>query len=173
MAKINSFAENYTEVTATLFLTKGAHFFFQCDKKVNYERTQQEINTNKTAKDSKPLQHDIFCSLDSLMAQMPLTDNVNLIIKPMSCDDLNAKRTKDATANINWFQGNCVDMKNGKDQRPIVYVNDASFYFNITKSAVFENLIFDGINAFAKIEKSIYKDGMQTFEIFRAPFWPV
>ena len=35
------------------------------------------------------------------------------------------------------------------DDRPVVYVNANNYYFNITHSATFEDIIFDGINAFA------------------------
>jgi len=40
------------------------------------------------------------------------------------------------------------------DERPIVYVTSPSFFFNITKSAVFKDVIFDGINAFAYIQET-------------------
>ena len=40
-------------------------------------------------------------------------------------------------------------MEQGVDDRPIIHINSPNFYFNITLSATFEDVIFDGLNSFA------------------------
>ena len=64
----------------------------------------------------------------------------------MKCDSLEAQSLSRSKQDYNWFLNKCVT---SEEMKPVVYVNGANFYFNITKSAVFENIVFDGINQFA------------------------
>ena len=77
LSKINNASEQYKEVNATIWLTKGDHFFFYCDKKVNYAPTTPIVN-DTTVYDYKPLKHDILCSIDSMKAAYPKKDNINI-----------------------------------------------------------------------------------------------
>jgi len=70
-------ASNYTEVNATIWLTKGDHYFFSCNTRVNYAPTIPIVN-DTTIYDYNPLKNDILCSLESLQASFPKTDNVNI-----------------------------------------------------------------------------------------------
>jgi len=51
------------------------------------------------------------------------------------------------------------------DDRAVINVNSAGFYFNITNTATFKNVIFDGINSFAVLNNQIN-------EQFSVPLWP-
>ena len=44
-------------------------------------------------------------------------------------------------------------MQRDVDDRPVVHVDANNFYFNITFSATFQDIIFDGINAFASFQR--------------------
>lgn len=60
LSHLNDIAGNYKEVNATIWLTKGDHFFFYCDKKVKY-------NDTLAGSYYQALKHDVLCSLDSLL----------------------------------------------------------------------------------------------------------
>jgi len=47
------------------------------------------------------------------------------------------------------FDYNCIDKDYYAAKKPRIYVNSNEFYFNITKFAFFEYLIFDAINTMA------------------------
>ena len=91
----------------------------------------------------------------------PKTDNVNIAVRGLACDSEEAGRLDRSIFDKKWFYSVCVDVdgehrdgEEGQDKRPVVYVNSPNVYFNITKSALFQDVIFDGINAFAAIEES-------------------
>ena len=83
----------------------------------------------------------------------PKTDNVNLVIKTVLCNDAASER---AVAEESEYLSKCATVATGRDpwaavgtatdQRPVIHVNGPNFYFNVTKSLVVENVIFDGIN---------------------------
>ena len=144
--KINSIASKYKEVNATIWLLKGDHFFFFCDEVV-----EDPTSTGK-AGSSAPLQHNSLCALESMKASYPKTDNVNLAVRALACDSPEGRALDRARLDKRWFYTNCVKPQNKThDERPVINVNGPDFYFNITKSAIFENVIFDGINAFGEI----------------------
>lgn len=154
--KINDQASNYKEVNATIWLTKGNHFFFNCDKTVTYAPTTTAPDPTVTY-DASPLQHDILCSLKNMRFSYPKTDNVNLQIKTMKCDSVEAKGVGKARTDLAWFYSVCATIKKKSDpwnpretteidERPIMFVNSNKFYFNVTKSLYIEDVIFDGIN---------------------------
>ena len=150
LSKINEAAQNYTAVDATIWLTKGDHYFFYCDKLVQYA-PDIPVQWDTTQYDYTSLKEDILCSLDSMHARYPKTDNVNLVIRSYSCDSIEAKSTDQAKFDLAWFYSKCSDLKNTQtDERAVVYVNGPEFYFNITKQALFKDIIFDGINAFSQ-----------------------
>lgn len=87
----------------------------------------------------------------------PKTDNVNLQIKTMKCDSVEAKGVGKARTDLAWFYSVCATIKKKSDpwnpretteidERPIMFVNSNKFYFNVTKSLYIEDVIFDGIN---------------------------
>jgi len=101
---------------------------------------------------------------------MPLTDNVNLHIKSLPCargDDPMA-----ATAS----SGRCL----GTGESAVIYVNSNDFYFNITKSAEFSNVVFDGINQFGYIreayafaDRQAVSEGIILYDkLTKTPYWP-
>ena len=151
----------HLSVKATIWLTKGDHFFFQCAQTLD-----EDIEV-------KELQYDILCRLDSLKARYPATDNVDITFKPLYCNSITAQQLINELGNISEEEGNelCVNIEDFRDQedhaensqstsspseaaaaaKPIIYIKSPHFYFNITKSATFENIIFDGIDAFSHI----------------------
>jgi hypothetical protein len=91
-----------------------------------------------------------------MKAQYPQTDTVNLVITALSCDSTEAQAISKSSKHLiakgpAWFETACVSLNATEDQRPVIHVNSPAFYFNITKYAVFQDLVFDGINAFAQI----------------------
>ena len=99
-----------------------------------------------------PLTHQSLCSLPSLQRVHQMADNVNLSIKAFSCASFEARGTQKATFDAIWFQNVCVHEE--LEDRPVVYVNGPHFYFNVTKSLVVQDVVFDGINAFGRIERA-------------------
>ena len=104
------------------------------------------------------MQHDIFCAMKSLKGFVPQTDNVRLIIRSLRCDiagtlsDIEFGRIVEQLGGLTDFGDFCIDATN-EDELPVIYVNSNNYYFNITKSAEFKDLIFDGINQFAYIHE--------------------
>lgn len=130
-------------MNATIWLVKGEHFLIQCEKSKWKGSNQSSLLSNQ----------DALCELDSLKMFYPKSDNVNFKIQTFDCDSEFAKNTKLARFDINWFYRVCANLKNkDRDERAVIHVNNPKFYFNITKSAQFNDLIFDGINSFAYIE---------------------
>lgn len=146
MHKIYEASPNYTEVSATIWLSKGDHFFFFCDEVLE-------------AGAKAALDHNALCALQSMKTSYPPTDTVNLHIRALRCDSIEAQETPRASYDRRWFYSQCVpktesptaDGGTSVDHRPVIYVNGAEFYFNITKSAIFEDVIFDGVNAFGEV----------------------
>lgn len=104
----------------------------------------------------------------------PKTDNVNLEFRSYSCQSIAAKKTDKALFDLAWFYSVCTDLSSTAktDERAVVHVNAPEFYFNITKSAVFQDVIFDGINAFSQIEKITNVNGVNVASQLRTPYWP-
>ena len=154
--EINKMAGYYTEVEATIWLTKGDHYFFQCSELVR-------ADAPKT-----PLEHDRLCQFQSLKVFHPKTDNVKLVVRALRCDSKEASSIKEAKNDKAWFKSNCVA---NDSERPIVYVNAPNFYFNITKEAIFEDVIFDAVNTFGH---TFAVDGNgRRASPQQTPFWPM
>ena len=82
----------------------------------------------------------------------------------MSCDDSSpALSTAKVAGDLSWFYDTCVniidnftaekaksrsstDKEPPVDPRPVIFVNQNDLKFNITKSAEFYDVVFDGIN---------------------------
>lgn len=60
LSRINQLASNYSEVNATIWLTKGSHFFFYCDRLANYA-PEGALANDTTVYDAAPLRHDRLC----------------------------------------------------------------------------------------------------------------
>ena len=60
-------------------------------------------------------------------------------MKPLRCDQQIEEQTDE------WVRDNCVP----DAEKVRVFVNSNLFYFNITGSATFEDILFDGINQFS------------------------
>ena len=114
-------------VNATIWLTQGDHFFMYCDELIRQDQLQ-------------PLGMNVLCGLRTMQNGYPRTDNVNLVVKALKCDEVLPLET---------FVGNTTsDLKVGcvgAKEKPVIHVSDNSQYFNITKSAVFQDVIFDGL----------------------------
>ena len=72
------------------------------------------------------------------------------------------------------FDDNCVKMiPGGHDDRPVIHVNSHNFYFNVTYSASFEDVIFDGVNSFARFRKVQSKNVQETAKAVKFLHWPI
>ena len=154
--EINKIAGLHTEVEATVWLTKGDHYFFQCSELVS-------ADAPKT-----PLDYDRLCQFQSLKAFYPKTDNVKLVVRALRCDSQEASSIKEAKSDMTWFKNNCVA---NDSERPIVSVNAPNFYFNITKEAIFEDVIFDAINTFS--HAFVVDQNGRRVSGQRTPYWPM
>ena len=94
----------------------------------------------------------LFCDeLDALSALYPTTDNVNFEFKPMKCSHKSTFTLSAADALT--FDDICVDDNDSNwspDSGPVINVLDSNSYFNITRSAVFEDIYFRGEHALAQ-----------------------
>ena len=97
--------EPFKEVKATIWLTKGDHFWFTCDETVEREGLESA------------LRHDILCSMKSLRAFAPDTDNVAIAVRALMADD-------DQMAGILGERPEWV-VRNGAtlEELPVIYVN--------------------------------------------------
>ena len=68
-----------------------------------------------------------------MQARNPNTDNVDLKVKALRCDSIEAQMLTRSKNDSNWFNNNCIRLNSKNDERPVVYVNKNNFYFNITK----------------------------------------
>jgi hypothetical protein len=83
----------------------------------------------------------------------PKTDIVNLVVRSLDCNSKEAKKMAIGQKRSElWFKQNCVDLRNRNDERPVIHVGDSYQYFNITKQAIFKDIIFDGINSFGHMK---------------------
>lgn len=72
-------------------------------------------------------------------------DNLDITIMPMECGLKD--KLKLTASEITEYEKICVDYSiNGK---PIIYVNNALTYFNVSGKMTIKNLIFSGINGLA------------------------
>ena len=100
-------SENYTDITATIWLAKGDHFFFYCDKKVIYA-PNPPLGNDTSGFYYAPLRNDVLCSADSMVASYPKTDNVKLTVKSYQCNSQQATLTTRAIKNQAWFSNACI-----------------------------------------------------------------
>jgi hypothetical protein len=133
--KVYTEAVNYQYVNATIWLTKGNHFYFSCLDFISDDSAEGD-----------PLNHDAYCQLQSMKIAYPKTDNIDLKVRALRCDSVEAQLLPKSKEDQRWFYEQCIYYSSSADERPVVYVNSNNFYFNITKSATFEDIIFDGIN---------------------------
>ena len=95
-----------------------------------------------------------------------------MIVRSLKCETESALRLERVHSDKWWYQQNCVNhdddivnklneeenaSENGQiiDERPIIHVNSNDYLFNITKSATFMDVVFDGINSFGYIEAKL------------------
>jgi len=164
---------NYTQLEATIWLTKGDHFFFYCDQRKNYAPTVPIVN-DTTVYDYSPLKHDILCMLESMQASYPKTDNVKLTIRSLRCDSIEAKSTNRARFDLAWFYTVCSNIGGlpPKDERAVVHLNSQNFYFNVTNFLTIEDVKFDGINGFSHFDITETVNGEQQTSVLQTPYWP-
>ena len=63
----------------------------------------------------------------------------------VSADPLDFERIANDPSSVNdWLDS----MAANPFSKPVLIIKSSSFYFNITRSAYFENVVFDGIDAF-------------------------
>lgn len=79
------------------------------------------------------LTEDYLCTIPSLKAFLPKSNNVNLVVRSLLCDSDEAKTDYLKLFSITYFNNDCVVDKS----QVIVHVNSPDFHFNITKSAKF------------------------------------
>ena len=66
-------------------------------------------------------------------------------------DDPGTSSTEDAAPSSPQPDSQRAGSSEENAKKPTIYIKSPHFYFNITKSAAFENIIFDGIDAFSHI----------------------
>ena len=133
-------------VKVKVWLSRGHHFFFQC-----HNDLYGEADGFSNAVDESQI--TLFCDkIPGLAAIYPTTDNVDFEFKPLKCTEIGAF-TLDPAEEAD-FNSMCVSRAATKD--PSVNMLDSSSYFNITRSAVFEEIYFRGEHALAKAtEKTV------------------
>lgn len=124
------------KINATIYLTKGTHFFFTCSGE---ESTKQYT-------------HREFISVFRYCSEYGLygyyysdNDNFEVTIAPLEC----SLGPKLGLTNSASFIASCVNFTRG-DSKPVVYVNNVNTYFNITGKLTVQNIKFSGINALAR-----------------------
>ena len=123
---MNQIASHYIKVDATIWLAKGDHFFFYCDEMIDLEKDGKP-NQNKTSTEKNtagndnpssklaPLRSNILCSLKSLKAQYPKTDNINLVVRALDCEEGTkgrASKLDKAFLSSPRFRQVCVELNN-------------------------------------------------------------
>jgi len=145
---MEALAETREDVNATIWLVKGEHFLFHCQEL----KDQPELETSKRKQsEDEEVRHRPLCSIPSLQQAYPKTDNINLVIRSLMCDSHEAQNLDKAIFDPRWFYSVCSTITPEHDHRAVIYVNIPEYYFNITKSSVFKDVIFDGINQFGTI----------------------
>jgi hypothetical protein len=99
---------------------------------------------------------------------------VNIVVRSLRCDSVEAKRTDRARVELAWFYRVCANIGGTpfKDERAVVYVNSPNFYFNITRSLHVEDVKFDGINGFSRLLINETVNDVTTTKSLQTPFWP-
>lgn len=117
-------------MNVTILLGSGEHFFFHCDGQEDYTGVSATLVQ--------------YCSVfgTALQQRYYQFDNFTITIKPLYCS---LKATLGLTTNTD-FPLICIESEATK---PIVHVNHANSYFNISGSLYIENIKFSGLNAMA------------------------
>jgi hypothetical protein len=108
-------------VNATIWLTKGDHFFFNCEEQVATTSTTATVEGTTTttlsgvyttASPRPALQNNYLCAQKSMKFFYPKTDNVNLVMKTILCNDLESQR---AIAEYSDFIAKCATIQTERD----------------------------------------------------------
>jgi hypothetical protein len=131
LIKIQS-AGLYSSMKATIYLGKGNHSLFYCQGDEVYPSSISSTYIN-------------YCSLfgSSLLQEYSQFDNFTVTVKPLYCSLMTSLGY---TSSNNYFKQACISDPASK---PVIWVNHATAYFNISGSMTFENIKFTGVNAFA------------------------
>ena len=116
-------------MTYNIWIGAGTHHWFFCPE--DYDSTLTNV-----------------CSNSNLQWKYPLTNNVELNVMALDCYD-NYFATPGYYGNAQLFYDNCVDVN--REQRPLIRVSSKYSYFNITSTATFQNLEFDGLDLNAEL----------------------
>lgn len=54
----------------------------------------------------------------------------------------------------------------------MIHLNSPNFYFNITRTATFNGVIFDGLNSLGIIERTRFEGSKVVKDSYRIPYWP-
>ncbi|CDW73676.1 UNKNOWN [Stylonychia lemnae] len=128
-------AEYLESIDAIIFVSLGTHYFFQCDG--------DEVTT--TFYNNKFYDLVNYCSIINLEKALQMNDKVNITIRPLYCNQ--GPSVGYSSTNTDFLK---FCMKISTDPKPVVIVNSAKDYFNITGNFRIENLMFSGINAFTR-----------------------
>ena len=127
---------SYSSVNVTLLLTKGEHFMIYCAYGVDHARV--------TGGGYSEVRYCDPARVNEYRTSSPSTNNINFVVKPLSC----AYKTQ--LGSPAGFDGLCVDLSSTTN-RPVVNVNSAYLYFNVTAVMIFEDLVFAGDNALSQV----------------------
>jgi hypothetical protein len=119
-------------IEAHVYIGTGVHFFFQCDGD----------ETTNTFSDTLYTSMVNYCNLNLKKANA-VSDNVMFFFKLLECSSAKSL----GIADDNNFKAMCITYP--AYRKPVIYVNQANSYFNISGTYTFENMKFTGVNAFA------------------------
>lgn len=134
-----SYQEQYlnASLNVTIYLGSGDHFLFHCDGSEDYSGVSATLVA--------------YCTEfgNSLQQRYSLFDNYTVTIKPLYCSLRNLLLMQNSTD----FNYTCLATDTLK---PVIYVNHANTYFNISGAFTVENVKFSGLNAMAVPTDSSY-----------------
>ena len=110
-----------------------------------------------------------LCKIVSMQHGYPKTDNVNLVVRALSCDSPSALKIKRLRDDPKMFYEKCINLVTNNGDRPKIHVSDSSTYLNITKSALIKDIIFDGIHQFTHLHATIKN---KTY-VYKPKHWPM
>ena len=74
---MNNMSLSFKSVSATIWITRGNHHFFQC--------SNSAINQADDL-----IQANVLCQIDSLRPRYPNSDEISYVFKPLYCDSRKA-----------------------------------------------------------------------------------
>ena len=124
----------WASVTVNVWVGRGTHWLFNC--------LEGDLEGQAAEGVSNACDHEL------MQFRYPQTNNVILNVKALDCQlQKSYFRKLSAFGTPDLFTANCVQV--GKGAKPEIRLQSKHTYFNITRSALFENLDFTGADLLA------------------------